>query len=144
MVFPLEDFCWAGFWKNWIKRVSWRTYTDAGFRNLQWGTRTCSRWKCLKLDSVKRSTIYRTLKKVIISCVNYWTFISNNRALRPASSQEVGAMPSFSFQSALQRQINFLRFLDSLPVTLRCLFFHLIQQIIFRGTCSDTEMFQLG
>ena len=58
-----------------------------------------------------------TLKKVIISCVNYWTF----HALRPASSLEVGAMPSFSFQSALQRQINFLRFLDSLPATLRCL-----------------------
>ena len=48
-------------------------------------------------------------------------FISNNRALRPASSLEVGAMPSFSFQSALQRQINFLRFLDSLPATLMCL-----------------------
>ena len=48
-------------------------------------------------------------------------FISNNRALRPASSLEVGAMPSSSFQRALQRQINFLRFLDSLPATLRCL-----------------------
>ena len=50
-----------------------------------------------------------------------WTtgsFISNNRALRPVSSLEVGTMPSFSFQTALQ--INFLRFLDSLPATLRC------------------------
>ena len=53
-----------------------------------------------------------------------WTtgrFILNNRALRPASSLEAGAMLSFSFQSALQRQLNFLRFLDSLPATLRCL-----------------------
>ena len=53
-----------------------------------------------------------------------WTtgrFILNNRALRPASSLEVGTMFSFSFQSALQRQINFLRFLDSLPAPLRCL-----------------------
>ena len=53
-----------------------------------------------------------------------WTtgrFILNNRALRPASSLEVGAMLSFSLQSALQRQINFLRFLDSLPAPLRCL-----------------------
>ena len=53
-----------------------------------------------------------------------WTtgsIISSNRALCPASSLEVGALPSFSFQSALQRQINFLRFLDSLLATLRCL-----------------------
>ena len=53
-----------------------------------------------------------------------WTtgsIISSKRALCPASSLEVGALPSFSFQSALQRQINFLRFLDSLLATLRCL-----------------------
>ena len=49
------------------------------------------------------------------------SFISNNRALRPVSSLEVGAMPSFSFQSELQKQINFVRFLDSVPAALRCL-----------------------
>ena len=38
-----------------------------------------------------------------------------------AFSLEVGAMPSSSFQSALQRQIYFPRFLDSLPATLRYL-----------------------
>ena len=71
--------------------------------------------------------------------------MSNNRALRPASSLEVGAMPSSSLQSASQRQINFRRFLDSLAydskVPLK--FFQSFQQIFFRGTCSDTEMFQL-
>ena len=116
MVFPLEDFCWTGLWKNWIKLKgsagghapvpdsgtssgvqghalpgnvwSWTLWKAVQFiafsgPEILWKKKilfgilgVCITNYCLinpRLINEKKKTMF-TLKKVIISCVNYWKF----------------------------------------------------------------------